>query len=350
MKNKGGVHVKEKKRFPRISSLSFEHPTDAAALVALRKLPGIDKILRFLFGMIQEKRTRLFFLSSSVRVTDKQFNYVHDLFIEACEILDIEHRPELFIAQTPFANAFAFGIDRPFVIVNSALIDMLEPAELQVVLAHELGHVVSNHMLYYSILLTLTNLLRLGGLGIPFGNLALYAFVAALHEWFRKAELTSDRAALLVSQNIDTCFKMKMKFAGGRHTEHMSVEEFFSQADEYESHGDVVDSIYKILNNWRATHPHVVARMRELNRWYEQGNYRDILAGDYISRDSEAHADMSDTWKNAFQNLKQDIDDSGDTLTRFVSELFDAGGNIVNAGAGFFKNIFFGGSESKKDV
>jgi len=336
--NKGEMNVK--KKFPEISSLSYEHPTDAAALVALRKLPGIDAILRFLFGLVQEKRTRLFFLSSSVRVTERQFAFVHELYTEACSILDLEFCPELYIAQTPFANSFAFGLDKPFIVLNSAMVDMLERDELQAVLAHELGHIHSNHMLYYSILITLTNLLRFGGLGIPFSNLALYAFIAALYEWFRKAELTCDRAGLLVVQNIETCFRLKMKLAGGKRTELMNIDEFFKQADEYERQGDIIDSIFKILNNWRATHPHAVARTRELNLWFEKGNYKSILAGDYLTRDSAEHADMTQTWKNAFRSLKIDLDESGDTLSRIISSLVDTGGSLVNAGTDFFKNIF----------
>ena len=202
-------------------------------------------------------------------------------------------------------------------------------------------------MLYYSILTTLTNLLRMGGLGIPFGDLAMYAFIAALFEWFRKAELTCDRAALLVVQNLETCYRLKMKFAGGRHVDQMSIEEFFVQADEYESHGDIIDSVFKILNNWQATHPHSVSRMRELQRWHDEGNYKDILAGDYITRDSEKHADMAKTWSDAFKNLKKDIDESGDNLAKILSDILNTGESIFNASSDFIRSFFRGETKEK---
>lgn len=251
------------------------------------------------------------------------------------------------MAQTPFANAFAFGLDKPFIVVHSAVVDMLEKDELQALIAHELGHIMSNHMLYYSILTTLTNLLSMGGLGIPFGNLAIYAFIAALFEWFRKAELTCDRAGLLVAQNLETCYRLKMKFSGGRRIDQMSIEEFFKQADEYDRHGDIIDSVYKILNNWQATHPHSVSRMRELQRWHDKGNYNDILKGDYITRDSEKHADMAKTWSNAFKNIKKDIDESGDNLAKIMSDLLNTGESIFNYGSEFVRSIFRGGAKDK---
>ena len=71
--------------------------------------------------------------------------------------------PELYVSQTPFFNAGAYGIDQPFIVVHSAAIELLDDDELRVLLAHELGHVISGHALYRTIAAILA-LISLGAL------------------------------------------------------------------------------------------------------------------------------------------------------------------------------------------
>lgn len=349
MSETGFIIVKKKKRFVGLSPLAFEHPMDAAALLTLKKVPAVDKILRLLFRVVHEKRRRLVFLSSTVRVSPKQFSYIYDLYQEAMEILDVEHVPELFVAQTPEANAFAYGIDKPFIVLNSALLDMFEPAELQVILAHELGHVIAGHMLYVSVLISLLQLLQAGGVGFPFGNIGLQAVVTALYEWYRKAELTCDRAGLLVAQEVNVCHRVEMKLAGGRHIEHMDIGELFKQAEEYEAQDDVLDSIYKVLNNMHMTHPHPVARMRELQRWNDEGNYKDILEGQYITRADEEHADATARWREAMDSFQQDVQRGSGGISQVLSDLGQVGEGIVNAGNNLWDRLFGGNTPTQDE-
>lgn len=332
----------EKLKFPGLSPQAFEHPLDRAALASLKRVPAVDKILRFIFRFVQEKSSRVDFLGSYVRVNERQFAFINDLYEEALEILDIEERPELFVVQTPNANAFAYGIDRPFIGINSSLIDMMEPEELQVVLAHELGHVAAGHMLYVTVLTTLMDLLRVPNLlgSIPFGRLALQGFVMALFQWFRKAELTCDRAGLLVAQDVGVCHKVEMKLAGGKHTEHMNIEEFFKQADEYENEGDALDSIYKIMNNMYRTHPHAVIRVKRLQEWHDTGNYREILKGNYVRRDEEGNVSDAQNWQDVIDQARHDATASDDPLTKAVSGVAE---NLFEAGQELFGRFFQGG-------
>ena len=55
----------------------------------------------------------------------------------------------------PRPQAMALGIDHPFVVVNSGMIDLLDEDELRFVLGHELGHVLSGHALYTTMLMQL---------------------------------------------------------------------------------------------------------------------------------------------------------------------------------------------------
>ena len=50
--------------------------------------------------------------------------------------------PELYVRQGPRPNAYTMAVQgqRPFVVVTTALLDLLEPRVLQAVIAHELDH------------------------------------------------------------------------------------------------------------------------------------------------------------------------------------------------------------------
>ena len=58
--------------------------------------------------------------------------------------------PDLYIAPGHI-NAFTAGTEKPLIVVHSGAIDSLTDDELLFVIAHELGHVKSGHVLYYQI-------------------------------------------------------------------------------------------------------------------------------------------------------------------------------------------------------
>src|SRR5579872_5109420 len=84
-------------RLPGISSRAYEHPADRSALVALRKLPGFDALLKLMNSLFNERALRLTFLASSVKVSERQFPDVYEMLRDGCYILDMENVPELFI-------------------------------------------------------------------------------------------------------------------------------------------------------------------------------------------------------------------------------------------------------------
>ena len=65
-----------------IAPRSWEHPSDRAALAALRKVPGFDSVLRKLFGVVGERSLRLFHQANAVRVGEDQFGHLWERYLE----------------------------------------------------------------------------------------------------------------------------------------------------------------------------------------------------------------------------------------------------------------------------
>ncbi len=320
-----------------VSSRAWEHPADRGALVAVRQLKGFDVVLRKLSGLINERALRLIFLGSAVRAGDRQFPKVHRLYSEAAATLDVRELPELYVMTGPMPNAMCIGLDKPFIVVNSGLIDLLDEEELRFVLGHELGHAQSGHALYQSVLVFL---IRLSGAiaWMPLGVLGLRAIIAALMEWSRKAELSGDRAGLLAGQDPAAALRTHMKLASGGHLEDVDATAFLAQAAEYDASGDLRDSVLKLLLLEARSHPFLAVRAAELRHWVDHGEYRRILDGDYPRREDDANAKMSDEARRAADSYRDTFARSQDPLAKILGDLGGAVDGVRDKVNGWFGN------------
>ncbi len=270
-----------------IAPVSWEHPADRAALQGLRAVPGFDtavkKILAFIGG---EQGVRLIFQANAVKVGPKQFPKLHSMLNEVKTTLDWEKDVELYVSQTPIANAMAVGFDEPFIVIHSGTMSLLNDDEQRVVLGHELGHVMSGHALYHTILYLIV---LFGFANLPFlAGIALLPIRLALMEWYRKSELSADRAGLLACQSREDSLRLNMKFAGGGDTSAMDLDVYMEQAKEYAEGGGPLDTIYKILNTLDLDHPFSSMRAAELQKWIDEGEYDKIIVdGQYTHRGTE---------------------------------------------------------------
>ncbi len=333
-------------RLPGISSRAYEHPADRSALVALRKLSGFDTLLKLMNSLFNERALRLMFLGSSVKVSERQFPHIYEMLRDGCYILDMDTVPELFITQSPLVNAVALGMDKPFIVINSGIVDLMDAEELRAVIGHELGHVLSGHAVYRTMLFNLI-LLAQRIAWMPIGYIGLRAIIWGLEEWFRKSELSCDRAGLLVGQDLDASRRVLMKLAGGSRLAEMNADAFHEQAHEYDAVPDLRDSILKILQLQGQTHPFAVVRFAEIDNWAASGAYERILGGDYPRREDDRNASFGEEVRNAAKAYQESWNRSEDPLIGMVR---GAAGNVARAGAGLFDRFSNrGGGDSSSD-
>ncbi|MGI5337960.1 M48 family metallopeptidase [Streptomyces sp. CA-181903] len=319
----GRVPGRDRRRFPDISSRAYEHPADRSALVALRKLSGFDTVFKALSGLLPERSLRLLFLSDSVRVSDQQFPHLHTMLLDACYILDLPKVPPMYVTQDPQPNAMCVGLDEPVIVVTTGLVELLDDEEMRAVVGHEVGHALSGHSVYRTILLFLTNF-ALKVAWIPLGGIAVTAIVTALREWFRKSELSADRAGLLVGQDLRASLRGLMKLAGGNHLHEMNVDAFLAQAAEYEAGGDLRDSVLKIMNVLPRSHPFATVRAAELKRWAESRDFQRLMDGHYPRRAEDKDASITDSFRESAGHYAESVRSSKDPLMGLVRDI--AGG------------------------
>jgi Zn-dependent protease with chaperone function len=319
----------DRKTLTQISPTAWEHPADRAALQTLRAIPGFDEVVRKVAGFIGERGVRLLFAGNAVRVGPRQRPKLYALYNEVLETLDWPHGNELFVTQTPAVNAMAVGFDRPFIVINSGLLGLLDREEQRTILGHELGHIMSGHATYTTMAYLL---LWFGQQNLPFlAGMAMLPIQLALLEWYRKSELSSDRAGLLSGQDPTAAMMAELKMAGGKpraatdeglgvDDDEINLDEFLVQAEEYETSGNAIDSLFKFLNVAFRTHPFHTVRAAELHRWVRSGEYHRILEGDYPRRGSEPDRPLRQDYAEAGsyyeQQARQAMDQVGDVLNR----------------------------------
>src|SRR5712692_11311753 len=322
-------------RLPDISSRAYEHPADRSALVALRKLTGFDVILRNLAGLFNDRALRLMFLASSVRASQDQFPDLYEYLRDGCYVLDLPRIPELFISQDPMVNAMALGTDKPFIVITTGMVDLFDAEEMRFAIGHELGHVLYGHSVYRTMLYHLINLAaRLAF--VPFAWLGLKAVIWGLEEWYRKSELSCDRAGVLAGQDVEAARRALMKTAGGAQLSELSHDAFHAQAREYDAVPDVREGLLKLLQLQGNTHPFAVVRFAELDRWASEGEYRDILAGNYPRREDDSSASVSEEVKAAARSYQESWSRTADPFVGMVRGVAET---AVGAGERLFSRF-----------
>ena len=332
-------------RFPRISPRAYEHPVDRGALATLRAVPGFAQVVKAVSGFYNERGERLMALASSIRVGPKQYPEIDKLRHECAETLDLENVPNVYVFQDPRAIASSVGMDEPFIRLSTGLVELMSRDSLRFVVGHEVGHVLSGHTVYRTIMLRLINL-QLSLSWTPVSALGVRVIIAALREWYRKAELSCDRAGLLCGQDPTAALRAQILLAGGIDPAQIDIPSFLQQATEYESVEDIRDSFLKLRYVETESHPFAVVRAAQLQKWAASEEYRAILAGDYARRENDTPtSDWKDDLKAAAKSYKDSWSASTDPLTKVFSDV----GEAVSGAAGKVWNKFGGNGGSSSD-
>ncbi len=287
-----------------ISSDAFRHPLDHQAEQALRSVPGFDLLARKFVELVYERPQNIYLMGNSIEVGPRQYASIYQIFRGCLRDLDIVPEPTLFVSQSPQINAFALGQEKPSIILNTGLLDVLNEAEIRSVIAHELGHIKCGHTTLTQMAMWAIALVSgLADVTLGLSMVISTGLILAFYEWLRKAELSADRAAMLVIDDIDLVMTTMMQLAGGsrRYTQELSLQEFINQSQRYQDLDvDSLNQVYKFLlyNNLSKgvflTHPFAVERVHYLQEWINSEQYRQIRTGNY-RRSGEGSVDVSAT-------------------------------------------------------
>lgn len=260
----------------------YQHPLDQKSLASLEAIPGVSTLLRKIVQVTVERYNRVFNESNFVRVGGTQLTSLERLFQRAAYALGMSELPTLYVYQHGELNAYTGGVEKHYIALSTGLCELLTDDELVAVMAHELSHCQSEHVLYKTAARLFTQAAgALASATLGIGNLLLVPLQFALLEWDRCSELTADRGMLLAVRDPTVALRVLLKLSAGtqRLSSQMSLEAFMDQAMRARQLGetDILDRIYTVLQTASRTHPFPLWRAAELWRWACQGEFLSLL-------------------------------------------------------------------------
>lgn len=261
----------------------YAYSGDLKVLRAMRSIKPVElavaSTVRFWKSMAKND-----LLGRAIKVTPKQFERIYDITGVAASRLGIEH-PQVFVVPSIGAlNAATFGTDDDaFILINSATVDHMSEEELLFIIGHECGHIQQNHVVYSTALYYLTYAASM------FLRWIVTPAVVALNNWFRRAELTCDRAGLLACRSLEVGERALIKLAVGSQKlyEELDVEEYLKQLAEGEQGLGRVSELFD-------SHPYLPKRVQALRVFAECEVYKRAIGETGGTSKADADAKVSE--------------------------------------------------------
>lgn len=270
--------IRNKKILTGLNSSQYEHPFDKKALNALENTPGLGMVGNFITKHTIEKIYTVQYTGSNLKVTSENYPKIYEYLQYACQILDIQNIPDLYLQWGYDINAFTVGSENPIIVLNSGLVDLCDDDEIMFIIGHEASHIKSMHTLYQMMAQVINVCID----SIPGGNLVASPLQYALYYWSRMSEFTADRGGMLCCQNKDAAIRAFMKMAGApiKEFNNLHYDTFIKQATEFRQLDyDAMSKLVKFVSIMDDSHPWTVMRAAELLNWINEGEYERVLRG-----------------------------------------------------------------------
>jgi Zn-dependent protease with chaperone function len=216
-----------------------------------------------------KKKGRDELVRSSDLATDERHNPVFGACADAARVLALEP-PPVYVTSGDFpVCARALGAEGDaYLVVSKRLVDVLEPPELVAVLGHELGHIQNNHIPYATALFYLRHSAGM------FVRWTVQPAIMTLQAWHRRAEITCDRAALIVTRDLSATLRGLIKAD-------LAVDgKDLAQVDDYLEEGAQTDErgLTRYADLFRSR-PYLPKRIEAL-RIFAEGRFYKRFCGD----------------------------------------------------------------------
>ena len=271
-------------RYPEISPVAWEHPADAAALRALRALPGLDVLISRTLGRLNEANMRRRMTNGRSPVDENSHPRLVRLYHDLLDTFDIAERWPLYVVPMGGVNAGAVGMESPFIVLSEEAA-LLSDADIRVIIAHEIGHVLSGHVLYRTMARLLLNFSWAAFSNIVSLPVVIAALMATI-EWERKSELSADRASALALGGAAEVRSVLERLNTGHDAllqEQIDKLKLSLSDDTRKKLRAALEALEKLITK----HPPIEDRIAEIEAWTQTPEFAAALAGDYPRRGAE---------------------------------------------------------------
>ena len=266
------------KKIKNLKGEHYQHPLDKETLKRLKNTRGLDAVVKKFYDLGIEKIIKLQYTGSALKATPKNFPKVINAVQTACDVLNVDILPEVYITRSEQLHAISLGVENPIIVLSSESINLLTEQELLFIIGREIGQIQNGHILYLEIGFIFPELVEVfASVTLGLANIVSGGLRYALFTWSQMADYTADRAGFLACQDITVVIMMLAKFAGlpESHWDNFQMEDFLEQARNFEGFSEgTFDKVMRFIygnNLW------AVARCGEILKWIESGDYDGVV-------------------------------------------------------------------------
>lgn len=212
-------------------------------------------------------------LTQMTQVSEDQFPRIYNMVKDACDILGVEKVPNIYITNSDGTNLRVTNRLNPKIFISSDFTWAFKPEELRFLLAREVAHIKLGHLYYLDLIRGMRS----------FTNMALPKFISKivvgsigvkLMRWYKEAEISADRGALVVNGDINIALNALIKLNIGASIEDnypgLNVNAYIQQLSDLED--DRIETASAVIHELENNNPFITVRTRHLSLWYKE-NY-----------------------------------------------------------------------------
>lgn len=263
-----GRYIAKRKRdaYGGAEGARYAYSADIAMLNTFKRVKPVEMAAEAIVRMYKDGLFKNQLLGTTIKVTPRQFPRIYRIAEECADVLDVPV-PQVYVANSPVLNAYTFGTqEEAFIVVHSSLVDHYSYDELKFVIGHETGHIQNKHVVYNTVLLLLKNTV---GVMLRF---VMPPVEVALNAWYRRAEITCDRAGLLCVGDLETGSRALLKLACGstKLYDELDVDAYLEQFEEGRGGVGRFTELF-------ASHPFLTKRIHALRTFASSALYHEAV-------------------------------------------------------------------------
>lgn len=261
--------------FHKLNPVSVIHPSDSSVIKWVDKLPGFKGLLENTVNKYVSVQADIRFVGNGYVVTPDNSKELYERFVYDCKVLGKQDIPELSVLWNYIISSLSIGFSKSErIVLSTGAVDLLENEELDFLIGHELGHIMTGHKPYHTFVEAICDPM------FSINRVYMHIVKLPLLEWYRKSHFTADRMGLLCCQDVNVALSALIKMAGlpTKYYDRIDIEGFMEQAKEFEDlHSGAWDKVVKFFSVRSANAPWMVKRAKELVEWYHSDEYKRII-------------------------------------------------------------------------
>lgn len=253
------------------------HPQDRKMMERLMKIPRFADFLNATVVKYDSIFTDIEINGNGYNINTESMPHLYQQYIDDCRVLNVQHLPKISSIWGYLISSDTTGGTKPRISLSSGAIDLLTESELNFLIGHELGHILTGHKPFHTLLDIIYS---------PLINQVDTFSIASiiklpLLEWYRFSHFSADRIGLLCCQDINAALTAMIKMSGCpiKYYDKIDIQSFLNQGIKFQnSNQKFIDSMGSSFIIRSSNLPWMVLRAKELNDWYQSGEYALILS------------------------------------------------------------------------